>query len=80
MLAAPGAARAAPTSEQAGILDIRPGQTGEVVQVCRPVGKVQVGDRLVDAVANGAFLAKGSRVVVLRNEGNRVVVEAKGER
>jgi membrane-bound serine protease (ClpP class) len=77
VLAPPQVAEAPPATEDANIRDIRPGQTGEVVQTCRPVGKVRVRDQLVDAIADGAFLNAGTRVVVLRNEGNRVVVEEK---
>jgi membrane-bound serine protease (ClpP class) len=77
VLAPPQAAAVPPATEDANILDIRPGQTGEVVQICRPVGKVRIGERLMDAIADGAFLNAGTRVVVLRNEGNRLVVEEK---
>jgi len=77
VLAPPKLTAAPPVGEGAAILRVRPGQVGKVVQVCRPVGKIQVGDQLVDAVADGAFLAAGTEVVVLRNEGNRVVVQEK---
>ncbi len=77
VLAAPEGSLTAPTTEDAPILDIRVGQVGEVTQTCRPVGKARIGGQLVDAVADGAFIEAGAEVVVLRNEGNRVVVEAK---
>lgn len=77
VLAAPEITRAAPTAADAPILNVRPGQVGEVTQTCRPVGKVRIAGRLVDAVADGAFIEAGSEIVVLRNEGNRVVIEAK---
>ncbi len=77
VLAAPEGSLTAPTTEDAPILNIRPGQVGEVAQTCRPVGKVRIGGLLVDAVADGAFIQAGAEVVVLRNEGNRVVIEAK---
>ncbi len=77
VLAAPEGSLTAPTTEDAPILDVRPGQVGEVTQTCRPVGKVRIDGRLVDAVADGAFIEAGAEVVVLRNEGNRVVVETK---
>ena len=77
VLAAPEGSLTAPTTEDAPILDVRPGQVGEVTQTCRPVGKVRIGGRLVDAIADGAFIEAGAEVVVLRNEGNRVVIEAK---
>ena len=77
VLAAPNAPDTAPTSEEAPIRHIRPGQTGRVIQPCRPVGKVEIGGEFADAIAEGAFVPAGSEVVVLRVEGNRVVVEAK---
>lgn len=77
VLAPPRLAGVGPAGEGAAILQVRPGQVGRVVQTCRPVGKVQIGDALVDAIADGAFLSAGMDVVVLRNEGNRVVVEKK---
>jgi len=79
VLAPPVVAKASPATEDAEIHGVRSGQVGKVVQTCRPVGKVQVGGILCDAVADGAFLPAGRTVVVLRNEGNRLVVEAKGE-
>lgn len=65
------------TTADSPILKIRPGQVGRVVQICRPVGKVWIEGMLADAVADGAFLPEGAEVVVLRNEGNRIVVEAR---
>ena len=77
VLAPPRLGGVGPAGEGAAILQVRPGQVGRVVQTCRPVGKIQIGDALVDAIADGAFLSAGTDVVVLRNEGNRVVVEEK---
>ena len=77
VLAAPDARDTAPTSEEAPIRHIRPGQTGSVIQTCRPGGKGDIGGELADAIAEGAFVEAGSEVTVLRVEGNRVVVEAK---
>lgn len=77
VLAGPEGSLTAPTTEDAPILDVRVGQAGEVTQTCRPVGKVRIGGQLVDAIADGAFIEAGSEIVVLRNEGNRVVIEAK---
>jgi membrane-bound serine protease (ClpP class) len=50
------------------------GQTGEVVSALRPAGKVQFGSSVVDVVADGAFVEKGSRVEILEVHGNHVVV------
>lgn len=52
------------------------GQTGEVVTQLRPAGIVVVGDRRIDAVSSGGFIAKGTPVQVIEVHGNRVVVEA----
>ena len=77
VLAAPDAPDTAPTSEAAPIRHIRRGQVGKVTQTCRPVGKVEIDGEFLDAIAEGVFVKAGSEVVVLRVEGNRVVVEAK---
>ena len=77
VLAVPGAPDTAPTSEAAPIRHVRPGQVGKVTQTCRPVGKVEIDGEFLDAIAEGAFAEAGSEVVVLRVEGNRVVIEAK---
>jgi membrane-bound serine protease (ClpP class) len=63
-----------PASESAPIRSITVGQTGTVVSICRPVGQVRFADKLVDAVADGAFIPAGRKVRVVKNEGNRVVV------
>ncbi|MCD4699927.1 MAG: hypothetical protein K8R91_05070, partial [Phycisphaerae bacterium] len=42
VLAGPEGSLTAPTTEDAPILDVRPGQAGEVTQTCRPVGKVRI--------------------------------------
>ena len=77
LLSPPALGKVSPAGEAAAILQVRPGQLGRVIQTCRPVGKIQIGETLVDAVADGAFLPAGTDVVVLRNEGNRVVVQKK---
>ncbi len=77
VLAAPEAPHTPPTTADAPILNITAGQVGKVTQTCRPVGKVRIDGRLVDAVADGAFIEAGVEIVVLRNEGNRVVIETK---
>ena len=46
-----------------------------VAAVCRPVGKVRFGDRLVDAVAEGETIEVGARVRVVRHGANRLVIE-----
>lgn len=74
LILAPATPPTGPATESAPIRSIRVGQTGTVHSICRPVGQVRFGDALVDAVADGSFIPAGSRVKVIRNEGNRVVV------
>ena len=50
------------------------GQTGQVVSALRPAGKAQFGSSVVDVVADGAFIEKGSHVQILEVHGNHVVV------
>ena len=73
-LAPPEMETAPPAPASAPIFAIAAGMVGKVYQICRPVGKVIVAGKLLDAVAEGAYLPAGTDVVVLRNEGNRVVV------
>jgi len=77
VLSPPAGAHVPPVMADAQILNIRVGQTGKVVQNCRPVGKVRIAGKLCDGIADGAFLSAGTEIVVLRNEGSRIVVEAK---
>jgi membrane-bound serine protease (ClpP class) len=77
VLVAPEAPHTPPTTADAPILNVVAGQVGKVTQTCRPVGKVRIDGRLVDAIADGAFIEAGAEIIVLRNEGNRVVIETK---
>ena len=47
---------------------------GKVLTELRPAGTVQIDGRPVDVVSEGAFIEKGTRVVVLSVSGSRVVV------
>jgi membrane-bound serine protease (ClpP class) len=58
----------------AGLLAISPGQTGVVTAICRPAGQVRFGEAIVDAVTEGEYIPAGTKVKVIRNESNRVVV------
>ncbi len=51
------------------------GATGIAVSSLRPAGKMQIGDEFVDVVAEGGYIAPGTRVQVIEIEGNRVVVK-----
>jgi membrane-bound serine protease (ClpP class) len=66
---------AAPVSEQSAFVRIKPGQTGTVETLCRPVGKAWFGEELLDVTCEGGFLRPGQKIRVVRFEGNRVVVE-----
>ncbi len=61
-------------TEDAPIRRIQPGALGVVVSTLRPVGSVRVGEDLQDAVSAGEFLPPGTKIRVLKNEGNRLVV------
>jgi membrane-bound serine protease (ClpP class) len=74
LLAAPEIPPSAPAGDLSPITRIAPGAVGVVTGTCRPVGQVRFGDDLVDAVAEGEFIAPGAKVTVLKVEGNRVVV------
>ncbi|MDY6913895.1 MAG: NfeD family protein [Planctomycetota bacterium] len=65
-------------TEDAPIRSIQPGAIGAVQSTCRPVGTVRIGNDLVDAVAEGEFISAGTKVQVVKNEGNRLVVRAMG--
>jgi membrane-bound serine protease (ClpP class) len=74
LILAPASPSTGPATESAPIRLIQVGQMGTVQSICRPVGQVRFGDKLVDAVADGSFIPAGTKVKVIRNEGNRVVV------
>lgn len=69
------AAEAPPVSEASPMLRVRIGDQGVVVGMCRPVGKVRLGEDLLDAASEGEALAVGTTVRVLRRDGNRLIVE-----
>jgi membrane-bound serine protease (ClpP class) len=51
------------------------GDIGEVVSTLRPTGKVKFGDAIVDVVAEGDFVNKGTKVEITGIYGNRVIVK-----
>ncbi len=67
-----------PVGESSPLRTIQPGQRGVVTSTCRPAGMARFADVLVDVVAEGAFIEAGTTVVVLKNEGNRLVVAPVG--
>jgi membrane-bound serine protease (ClpP class) len=64
-----------PAPEDSPIQRIREGELGTVTGMCRPVGTVRFGNDLVDAMTEGEPLEPGTKVRVIRREGNRLVVE-----
>jgi len=65
----------APAESETAIVNV--GDVGEVVSILRPTGKAKFGDAIVDVVAEGDFLDKGTRIEIIEIRGNRVVVKAK---
>lgn len=57
---------------------VRVGEEGVAITAMRPSGKVQVGDRVVDAVAEMGYLPAGERVRVVNVTEFRVGVERAG--
>ena len=53
------------------------GQTGEALTPLRPSGRARFGERIVDVVSEGDFIARGTPVAVLEVVGSRVVVQAR---
>ena len=65
----------APVMEESPMRRINIGDMGVVESMCRPVGKARFGDDLLDAASEGGVIEAGSRVRVLRRDGNRLIVE-----
>jgi membrane-bound ClpP family serine protease len=51
------------------------GAIGMAVSPLRPAGKMQIGEDFLDVVAEGGYIAPGTRVQIIEIEGNRVVVK-----
>lgn len=62
------------TVDTASELNIKPGDDGVVHAYLRPSGKVIFKGKKVDAITQGEFIEKGTRVVVVKIDGNRVIV------
>jgi membrane-bound serine protease (ClpP class) len=52
------------------------GREGEAATDLRPAGTVVVDGKRIDVVTSGELVARGSKVKVVKVEGNRVVVKA----
>jgi membrane-bound ClpP family serine protease len=53
------------------------GTVGEVVSTLRPSGKAVFDGKLYDVVSEGAFIEKGTKVLVVRTENGNVIVTEK---
>lgn len=51
------------------------GSKGTVLATLRPAGKVQISDRIYDAISNGDFIEKGTPIVVVKIDGSVIVVD-----
>jgi len=52
----------------------QPGEKGEVLATLRPAGKVEINQKIYDAVTAGGFIEKGERITVERLDGSVIVV------
>jgi membrane-bound serine protease (ClpP class) len=67
------------TATEEGLSELA-GKAGVAATPLRPAGIATFEGRRVDVVTRGVHLATGSAVRVVKVEGNRVIVEAAGER
>lgn len=51
------------------------GAIGVSATPLRPAGKMQIGDRFLDVVAEGGYIMPGTRLQIVEIEGNRIVVK-----
>jgi len=50
------------------------GQTGEAVTDLRPSGRAMIDGKRLDVLADGGFVERGSQIIVISAQGNRVFV------
>lgn len=65
------------TSAPSEILNLN-GQIGVAYTFLRPAGKVMIGDRIYDAIADTSWIEKGENVIVIRQEAMQVYVKRIG--
>ena len=53
------------------------GKKGKAITDLRPSGTADIGGKRVDVVTHGEYITKGTKVVVIDEEGSKVVVEKK---
>ncbi len=61
---------------EGGQVSVKVGETGEATSRLRPAGKAKFGEAVVDVVAEGEFIDKGTKLRIIEIHGNRVVVKA----
>jgi membrane-bound serine protease (ClpP class) len=64
-------------ADSEAIVGIKEGDVGAVVTPLRPSGRVAIGDRTFDVVAEGDFIEKGAMVVVSKISRNKIIVSRK---
>jgi membrane-bound serine protease (ClpP class) len=57
------------------ILGVSPEAVGVALTPLRPSGKIKIGRKKIDAIAQGEFIASGTPVRVVRVEQNRVIIK-----
>ena len=72
--AATGAGASRPPDLAPGV-DV--GQVGVAMGPLHPAGQVRIGEATVDVVSEGELIDAGTKVEVVRREGNRIVVRSK---
>ena len=55
-------------------VNVKAGDTGVVHTFLRPSGKIIINNQKLDAITQGEFIEKGTRVSVERIEANKVIV------
>ncbi len=61
------------------ILGVRSGEVGVALTTLRPSGKIKIGNKKIDAIAQGEFIPKGTPLRVVAVEQNRVIVKAENK-
>lgn len=51
------------------------GSKGIASSTLRPAGKILIDDKLFDAMSDGEFIEEGEKIVVMRLEGSRIIVD-----
>lgn len=74
----PGPSLAGVPREFATGLDLSPGTEGISLSILRPSGKARFLDQTVDVVTQGEFIPANTSITVVRRDGMRVVVRARG--